>query len=100
LVNKFPDVDIYVMKEELHKLRDENTRLKALLTSHGIAWDEPPVAESINSISDPPSEPAQFTTADKIAFFRRLFRGRGDVYPQRWESTKGTSGYSPACGNE
>ncbi|MFU8833409.1 MAG: TOTE conflict system archaeo-eukaryotic primase domain-containing protein, partial [Wenzhouxiangella sp.] len=32
--------------------------------------------------------------------FRRLFRGREDVYPQRWESAKGTSGYSPACGNE
>ena len=38
--------------------------------------------------------------ADKIALFRRLFRGRNDVYPLRWESTKGTAGYSPACGNE
>jgi superfamily II DNA or RNA helicase len=85
---------------ELQQLLDENARLKALLTSHCIAWDEPPVAESINSISEPPSEPAQFTTAGKIALFRRLFRGRSDVYPQRWESAKGTSGYSPACGNE
>jgi superfamily II DNA or RNA helicase len=32
--------------------------------------------------------------------FRRLFRGREDAYPLRWESAKGTSGYSPACGNE
>ena len=85
---------------ELRQLLDENTRLKALLTSHGIAWEEPTVAESINSISEPPAEPAQFTTTDKIALFRRLFRGRSDVYPQRWESAKGTSGYSPACGNE
>jgi len=29
-----------------------------------------------------------------------LQRLREDVYPQRWESAKGTSGYSPACGNE
>jgi hypothetical protein len=30
-----------------------------------------------------------------------LFRGRADVYPTRWRnSRKGTSGYSPACGNE
>ena len=30
-----------------------------------------------------------------------LFRGRTDVYPQRWVNTKkGTKGYSPACSNE
>ena len=39
--------------------------------------------------------------ADKIALFRSLFRGRTDVYPQRFESQKtGKAGYSPACGNE
>lgn len=37
----------------------------------------------------------------KIALFRSLFRGRPDVYPQRFESRKtGKSGYQPACGNE
>ena len=37
----------------------------------------------------------------KIALFRSLFRGREDVYPQRFESrTSGKSGYSPACANE
>ncbi|MEQ9410702.1 MAG: DEAD/DEAH box helicase family protein [Fuerstiella sp.] len=37
----------------------------------------------------------------KIALFRSLFRGRDDVYPQRFESrTSGKSGYSPACANE
>ncbi len=87
-------------QNELRRLREENARLKSLLTRHGIAWEEPtaPVTHSA------PTEfaPAQthFTTDDKVALFRRLFRGREDVYPQRWESTKGTSGYSPACGNE
>lgn len=39
--------------------------------------------------------------AAKIALFRSLFRGRTDVYPQRFESRKtGRTGYSPACGNE
>jgi superfamily II DNA or RNA helicase/very-short-patch-repair endonuclease len=39
--------------------------------------------------------------ADKIACFRSLFRGRSDVYPQRFESQKtGRAGYSPACSNE
>jgi hypothetical protein len=33
--------------------------------------------------------------AQKIALFRSLFRGREDVYAQRWESPDGRSGYSP-----
>lgn len=40
------------------------------------------------------------TPSEKIALFRTLFRGREDVYPNRWESKTGKSGYSPACGNE
>src|ERR1700730_15243305 len=37
----------------------------------------------------------------KIALFRRLFRGRSDVFPIRWENRKtGRSGYAPACANE
>ena len=38
---------------------------------------------------------------EKIACFRSLFRGRTDVYPQRFESKRtGKAGYSPACSNE
>ncbi|MEX2138024.1 MAG: DEAD/DEAH box helicase family protein [Pirellulales bacterium] len=37
----------------------------------------------------------------KIALFRKLFRGRDDVYARRFESRRlGTAGYSPACGHE
>ena len=36
----------------------------------------------------------------KIALFRSLFRGREDVYPRRFESRTGRSGYAPACANE
>jgi superfamily II DNA or RNA helicase len=37
----------------------------------------------------------------KLALFRRLFRGRSDVYPIRWGNrTTGRSGYAPACANE
>ena len=39
--------------------------------------------------------------AEKVALFRRLFAGRTDVVPVRWENQKtGKSGYSPACMNE
>ncbi|MEO0810995.1 MAG: restriction endonuclease subunit R, partial [Pseudomonadota bacterium] len=38
---------------------------------------------------------------DKIALFRRLFCGRTDVFPVRWENLKsGRSGYAPVCANE
>ena len=37
----------------------------------------------------------------KLALFRRLFKGREDVFARRFESKKtGKSGYQPACGNE
>jgi hypothetical protein len=79
--------------DELCQLREENVRLKELLTRRGITLEEP-------TATAPIPVPTRFTTDDKIALFRRLFRGREDVYPQRWESAKGTSGYSPVCGNE
>jgi superfamily II DNA or RNA helicase len=87
-------------QDELRRLREENARLKELLTQHGLAWEEPTIHEPAPAPTE--SAPAQthFSTDDKIALFRRLFRGREDVYPQRWESAKGTSGYSPACGKE
>nr|WP_275097007.1 DEAD/DEAH box helicase family protein [Sedimenticola hydrogenitrophicus] len=87
-------------QDELRRLREENARLKALLIRHGIPWEEPITPEPVPAPLEPASVPTHFTTDDKIALFRRLFRGRNDVYPQRWESNKGTSGYSPACGNE
>ena len=85
--------------EELRQLREENARLKALLTSHGIRWEENPPLSVIPS-PGPEATTPRFSNAEKVALFRRLFRGRNDVYPLRWESAKGTSGYAPACGNE
>jgi hypothetical protein len=41
------------------------------------------------------------SSIEKIELFRRLFAGRPDVFPVRWENRKaGRSGYSPACSNE
>lgn len=85
-------------KHELARLRAENARFIALLQAHGIEWrlsDPPPAQPPI-----PESEPSRLTTEEKVALFRRLFRGRTDVYPVRWESKAGKSGYTPACANE
>lgn len=93
-------MDLPGEQNELRRLHEENARLKVLLTRHGITLEEPPASEDIPATAKSVPVPNHFSAADKIALFRRLFRGREDVYPQRWESTKGTSGYSPACGNE
>jgi hypothetical protein len=62
---------------DLDQLRRENARLIGLLEAHG------------------PS-----STQEKVALFRRLFRGRDDVYALRWQSnSNGRSGYAPACAN-
>jgi hypothetical protein len=41
------------------------------------------------------------SSSAKVALFRRLFAGREDVFPIRWENRKtGKGGYAPACANE
>jgi superfamily II DNA or RNA helicase len=84
-------------RNALTALQTENARLIALLESHGIEWCLPP--EPVTSVAEP--EPSRLSTGEKVALFRRLFRGRTDAYPIRWESkTTGKSGYTPACANE
>lgn len=87
-------------QDELLRLREKNARLKELLTRHRIPWEEPPVPEPIAATTEHGFAPSFLATDDKITLFRNLFRGRADVYPQRWESSKGASAYAPACGNE
>jgi len=84
------------------ELRAENARLVALLEAHGVEWRIPPIPTQPQvSALALEAEPSSLSTGDKITLFRRLFRGRTDVYPIRWESKKtGKSGYAPACANE
>jgi len=42
----------------------------------------------------------KYSVNQKVALFQKLFRGRSDIFANRWENTKGRSGYSIACGNE
>jgi hypothetical protein len=54
----------------LHRLEQVRERLRAL---EGSLGDGTPSTESVTS---------PVTSAEKIALFRRLFRGRDDVYPR------------------
>ena len=86
-----------VERDPSSELRAENARLIALLEANGIQWRALP--EPVPPASTP--ERSRLSTEEKVALFRRLFRGRTDVYPIRWESkTSAKSGYSPACANE
>ncbi|WP_109476690.1 DEAD/DEAH box helicase family protein [Paraburkholderia sp. C35] len=82
--------------DELEQLRAENARLRALLDAHGIDSRPPLPTPSIPL----QAEPSRLNTDEKVALFRRLFQGRIDSFPIRWESKAGKSGYSPACANE
>ena len=92
---------IAFLEAECSKLRFENERLRAIVENREVC----------DSVAATLAKPTKFNTADasvrndsptadKIALFRSLFRGRDDVYPIRWESKVGRSGYSPACNNE
>ena len=79
-------------------LQTENARLAALLDAHGIEWRLPPslASQPVPALpackQDPESPRSSLSTVEKVALFRRLFRGRTDVYPVRWEGK--TSGAS------
>ncbi len=82
--------------DSLAALRAENARLIGLLEAHGIAWRTTPAAPVAPDVAS-----SRLSTDEKVALFGRLFRGRTDVFPVRWEAkTSGKSGYSPACANE
>lgn len=84
-------------RELIASLRAENQRLIRLLEQQGIDWRMPePMGDQKNHITQSP-----ISIEDKLALFGRLFKGRQDLFPVRWESKKtGKSGYAPACSNE
>lgn len=99
------------LREEIKNQREEIKSLKAQLgieESQGNPDDifehkpEPEISEQNHSaqVLDPSVNNGS-DSVEKIKLFMSLFRGRDDVYAERWEnSKKGTSGYAPACANE
>ena len=91
---------IAFLEAECTKLRAENERLRAHVGQREVR--DPALAAAYVTTSSTGAASLRYDspTTDKIALFRSLFRGRVDVYPVRWESKTGRSGYSPACNNE
>jgi len=82
------------LNEERLELERELESSEQQLISDNRAEAEPPGFADAPVTNSSPS-------IEKVELFRRLFAGRPDVFPVRWENRKdGRSGYSPACSNE
>jgi hypothetical protein len=86
---------------EGRRLRDEVQELKSILAQHSIPLPEPNAAvHRVDKCLPAPADVAKRDTLSdnqaKIALFRSLFRGREDIYAERWRTKDGTWPYRPA----
>lgn len=79
------------LRKKCRELEAENARLRDLLAEHGVA----PTPSPARPLVEPAPAKSSLSTPEKVALFRSLFRGREDLYAQRWESQDGRTGYSP-----
>ena len=90
------------IRARLASLDAERAVLEERLAAFERRCDAPtsvdrPAAQAAN----PTTITTSSSTAEKVSLFRRLFAGRPDIFPVRWENQKaGRSGYAPACANE
>jgi len=89
--NQYPGgkkfADISTIDARLTELEQEKQQLMALRKELQRSKPTPPASDLLS--------PEQ-----KIAIFRMLFRGRTDIFANRWQNQQGRSGYSVACNNE
>lgn len=96
------DARIAELVTRLTALERERAEVLAEINTLRSVWNEEAAAiKAVPSANAGDLIDRNSTIEKKIALFRRLFRGRSDVFPIRWENhTTGRSGYAPACANE
>lgn len=97
--------EIEAVRRQLATLDAERRRLEARLRELERPSDTAVVATAASKDTVIRKQIAPVTNnstaAEKIILFRRLFGGRTDVFPVRWDNPKSRkSGYAPACANE
>src|SRR2546428_371126 len=78
------------------ELKESRAALESPRTELEAGRSSPPTAPALI-----PAPTAPMTSAEKVALFRSMFRGREDVYPSCGPTVGlAARGYPPACGNE
>jgi len=91
-----PDEEIAAVRRDLAALEAERRRLVDRLTQLQRTVEKPTTSEPVK-----PTVTNASSATEKVALFHRLFGGRTDVFPARWDNQQsGKSGYAPACSNE
>lgn len=96
--------EIAEAKQQIDHLRNKQEEAETtlqLLNERLFQYDKAKTHQTTNLLADSIPAATNISPKDKIALFRRLFRGREDVYPKLWQNNKtAKKGYSPACSNE
>lgn len=99
-------MDTAAIMRRLHELEEENKRLKSLLAEHGIPFeacshDSDIAIQQSTKLIKPANQSVRLSLQEKVELFRSIFKGREDVFAQRWYSdTTKKSGYQPVCERE
>ena len=87
MTGNHPGAQLESALEECARLREENTRLRRLLSEHNIPLSQPFGNPRNIDLAKPATAPATVNHLSdsniKINLFRNLFRGREDVYAVR-----------------
>lgn len=76
------------LKKRILELEEENARLRTKLGEGDFEKQKTSIKQILS-------------LQDKVELFRKLFKGREDVFARRWYSkTTGKAGYQPVCANE
>ncbi len=96
------EFEINRIRARLASLEAERAELEASLAEiERLKAGAQAASASLILAANTPTVTTVSPAADKVALFRRLFAGRSDVFPLRWENAKtGKAGYAPACANE
>src|SRR5882672_5185506 len=88
------DHELAIALAECERLREENRRLREQLGT--VITERPVVPVSADTATvTQGTVTAKSPAEEKVKLFRRLFRGRDDIYAARWEGRNGKTGYSP-----
>jgi hypothetical protein len=98
---KAPQDELAQAQARLAELERESAEVRARIKTLRTRLASPPPNQVYQVTPPPPASVREMNSADKLALFRQLFRGRDDVFARLWiNPRKQTKGYAPACANE